>query len=104
PYVKKGQRLYLNAYQAEDHKLLAHYLHLQRTLRWIMSYDDSNLVRSLYRSHVLSVMSIRYSLQEKRSARELIIAPYHLSVPTACRVRGQESLLKSTRLIEGRLT
>jgi len=95
PYVNNGQRLYMNAYKPEDHSELATYLDEQQTLPWIMSYDDSTLVRKLYAAHNISVMPIRYTLQEKRSARELIIAPDRLTVPKACRVHGQESLLEA---------
>lgn len=95
PYVNNGQRLYLNAYKPEDHAQLAHYLDAQNALAWIMSYDDSDLVRELYAGHKVALMPIRYSLQEKRSARELIIAPHRLGVPQACRVHGRESLLQT---------
>lgn len=92
PYVTKGQRLYLNAYGAQDHAQLARYLDVQASLPWIMSYDDSELIRRLYAGKKISVMPIRYSLQEKRSAQELIIAPRHVIVPKACRIGGRESL------------
>lgn len=92
PYVVKGQRLYLNAYAPEDHAVLARYMGKQNTLPWIMSYDDSDLVRLLYVEHNQFYMPIRYSLQAKRSARELVIAPKHVAVPQTCR----ENLMTST--------
>lgn len=95
PYVNNGQRLYLNAYKPEDHARMAHYLDAQSALQWVMSYDNSDLVRQLYAMHNVSLMPIRYTLQEKRSARELIIAPHRLAVPQAYGVYGQESLLKA---------
>ena len=95
PYVNNGHRLYMNAYKPEDHAQLAHYLDAQNALPWIMSYDDSDLVRELYAGYNIKVMPIRYTLQEKRSARELIISPHRLSMPKACRIHGQESLLQS---------
>jgi len=84
PYVNKGQRLYLNAYKASDHAELARYLKAQGTLPWIMSYDDSPLVRRLYSSCKVALIPINYSLQVKRSAHELIIAPKRLATPAAC--------------------
>lgn len=94
PYVNNGQRLYLNAYQAADHARLARYLEAQGTLGWVMSYDDSDLVRELYAAYQMARIPIRYTLQNKRSARELIIAPNHVGVPGSCRVQGVESLLE----------
>ncbi len=81
PYVNKGKRLYLNSYKARDHSLLSRYMTAQVTLPWIMSYDDTDLVRELYAAQQLATLPIRYSLQEKRSARELLIAPWHLYLP-----------------------
>jgi DNA adenine methylase len=97
PYVNKGQRLYLNAYNESDHAKLARYIQSQATLPWIMSYDDTALVRNLYATQQVANLPIRYSLQEKRSARELIIAPHHLALPLVCRINGQESHLTVNR-------
>lgn len=86
PYVQKGQRLYLNAYEEKDHRELARYITHQQTLQWLMSYDDAALVRDLYFEQQLTSLPIRYSLQEKRTATELIIAPHHFVLPDACRM------------------
>ncbi len=96
PYVNKGQRLYLNAYGRGDHINLSRYIQAQVTLPWLMSYDDTELVRNLYASQRVSSLPIRYSLQEKRSARELIICPYRLSLPSVRRIGGQESGIEVT--------
>jgi DNA adenine methylase len=95
PYVNNGQRLYLNAYEPDDHARLARYLSAQNTLAWIMSYDDSDLVRGLYSEHKIKLMPIRYTLQQKRSARELIVAPHRLAVPKVSRIHGKENLLQT---------
>jgi len=60
---------------------LARYIKGQRTLPWIMSYDDTDVVRELYCDQQLTSLPIHYSLQTKRSAKELIIAPYRLALP-----------------------
>lgn len=89
PYVNKGQRLYLNAYEAEDHKRLSQYVLAQKTLPWVMSYDDSKLVRELYKSCACYNLPIRYSLQDKRDASELVICPPELSKPKFCRISAE---------------
>ena len=95
PYVNKGQRLYLNSYETKDHAQLARYIKGQRTLPWIMSYDDTDVVRGLYCDQQLTSLPIHYSLQTKRSAKELIIAPYRLVLPSACQLQGKEAVLRS---------
>jgi DNA adenine methylase len=94
PYVIKGQRLYLNAHDTKDHTALSNYLHKQKRLPWIMSYDDSQLVRTLYASCEVSTLPIRYTLQDKRDAHELIIAPGNLAVPSFCRIGQVTTLLQ----------
>lgn len=85
PYVIKGKRLYLNAYDAKDHANFARYLEQQRVLPWLVSYDDAPLIRKLYRQHKMSILPIRYSLQNKRAAQELLIAPHRVYIPAASR-------------------
>jgi DNA adenine methylase len=93
PYVNKGQRLYLNSYETKDHAQLARYIKRQRKLPWIMSYDDTEVVRELYYDQQLTSLPIHYSLQTKRSAKELIIAPHRLTLPSACQLQGKEAVL-----------
>lgn len=81
PYVNKARRLYLNAYEARDHTDIARYLGRQQQLPWLLSYDDTPLVQSLYANQQVQTMPLKYSLQKKRSARELIIAPLNLALP-----------------------
>jgi DNA adenine methylase len=90
PYVSNGQRLYLNSYCQSDHVKVARYLGRQSILPWIMSYDDTELVRDLYACHQVSFLPIRYSLQEKRSTKELVIAPHRVLMPRSCKVSGLE--------------
>lgn len=89
PYVVKGQRLYLNAYREEDHDHVANYINRQKKLPWVMSYDDSELIRDLYDANRIYDLPIQYSLQKKRSANELIIAPWHLELPDTYSMYGR---------------
>lgn len=93
PYVNKGQRLYLNAYEHKDHAEVSRYITKQKTLHWILSYDDTELVRNLYKNYNIFHLPIKYSLQQKKSAKELVIAPNHLTLPQAAKVSGTESLI-----------
>lgn len=81
PYVSNGSRLYLNNYQAKDHGKLAHYLRRQRTVNWVVSYDDTQLIRRLYEDCNVFDISLQYSLQKKRKTYELLITPPCLETP-----------------------
>jgi len=91
PYVVKGKSLYMNAYGAKDHKTLSCYMAKQSVLPWVMSYDDTDLIRNLYADCKQSCMRLQYSLQDKRSAHELIIAPKHIAVPKDARMESSVS-------------
>lgn len=93
PYVIKGQKLYLNAYQKDDHRDLAKYICNQKILHWIMSYDDNELVKSLYTQCKIYNLPLRYTLQEKRNINELIVAPHHVDLPTISRIGPNSSKL-----------
>lgn len=90
PYVVKGQRLYMNAYEPGDHNEIARYLGAQKKLSWVMSYDDATLVRQLYQEQQIGFLPINYSLQEKRSTNELVIAPHHVRLPRTLRIGARK--------------
>lgn len=90
PYVNRGQRLYFNSYDQGDHAKVAKYLVEQETLLWVMSYDDTNLIRDLYKQYQICLLPIRYSLQKKYATRELVIAPERVMMPRSCKVSGIE--------------
>ena len=81
PYYLNGNRLYLNFYKDRDHRKLSRYLQRQGILYWVMSYDDAPFIRDLYATFTLSHLSLQHSLQQKKQARELLIAPSYVRIP-----------------------
>lgn len=90
PYVEKGQRLYLNAYEPEDHGEIAKYIAQQKILPWVMSYDDAELVKRLYKNQQIALLPINYSLQEKRTTNELVISPHRIRLPRTMRIGAKK--------------
>ena len=80
-YANGGNRLYQNAYTDRDHQELARSMLRQVSLKWIMSYDDAPFIRTLYRTCHVSQIALRYSLQHKKRAQELVILPPHVRPP-----------------------
>jgi len=83
PYVKKADKLYMNNYTTKDHTNISKYLKEIDNLPWVLSYDDTPLVRSLYSEYTTTSLPIRYSLQAKRVSKELFIASNALYIPMA---------------------
>ncbi len=92
PYYANGRRLYMNSYDDRDHRNLSYYLRRQRILKWVASYDDSEYIRRLYASCQVFDNILQYSLQRKRLAKELLIAPSHVRLPSSIDPRGDVAL------------
>lgn len=80
PYFKKGPGLYTSYYKSDDHAVLARRVKRLRT-PWVLTYDDVPQIRHLYSATPQFCFDIRYSLNQKRTGNELLIAPRHLRVP-----------------------
>lgn len=72
PYFDKGQDLYMNAYEPEDHARIAQVVHQKLTLPWLISYDDQPQIRGLYQSATRLCYRLRYSASVTRSGREVV--------------------------------
>lgn len=72
PYITAGPLLYKNNYSQGDHIALGKAVKNLRN-RWIMTYDDNPLIRDIYRNNIIRDYTLKYSLEQKRKGRELII-------------------------------
>lgn len=74
PYIEKGQLLYLNHYQKDNHKNLANFLGTS-ILDWVMTYDDTPFVRELYESSQVKGFKIAHTAHSRKTGREVLISP-----------------------------
>lgn len=72
PYVKEGKNLYKNSFNYDDHVELSHYI-TNLNNKWFVTYDEHPLIEEIYKNMKLIKYEIGYTLQTKRSAREIII-------------------------------
>lgn len=86
PYFKTGSSLYTNFYQRDDHAAVAERV-MDSNRNWIVTYDDAPEIRTLYRDRRQYQFDIHYSLHEKRTERELLIASKKIRMPAAVRDR-----------------
>ena len=74
PYVEMGSELYLNFYKPEDHVELSNAIANQlKDKKWIITYDNKDLIKECYRNFYQTTINIQYSLQEKRLEKEILI-------------------------------
>ena len=74
PYVKKGQRLYANYLKEEDHRSLERIItqHLGET-RWIVTYDDCDLIRDIYKQYHITEYGIQHNAGGTTQGKEIVI-------------------------------
>ena len=80
PYVVKGPGLYENHYTNEDHGAVAKKIS-SCDFPWVVTYDDSALVKELYKDFDQYSVSVGYSAASVRVGSEVLIAGPGVTVP-----------------------
>lgn len=86
PYFEKGAGLYTNFYEKEDHAELSEAV-MRLKSRWIVTYDNAEEIRRLYKERRKFCFDLNYSVQTKRIGTELLIASKGLLVSKDLRER-----------------
>lgn len=83
PYYQKGQYLYLNAYEPDDHKKVADYIRDEYyDYNWIISYDNCPSISELYRGFRCTRQILNYSVSSKpKTGEELVFYSPSLLIP-----------------------
>lgn len=81
PYYIKGKELYLNSYQHNDHEKVANVMTSLTNVPWIVSYDNNDQIKKLYKQHRLFTFDLQYSANEVRKGKELLVMPKHVKLP-----------------------
>ena len=79
PYFEKGQTLYTNAYEKQDHEKIAETI-LKLKRPWILTYDNAEEIRKLYRSRKQYTFDLNYSAAEKRVGTELLVVSKNIKI------------------------
>jgi DNA adenine methylase len=82
PYYVKGSHLYLNYYEPTDHAVLARFLRRIRGLKWLVTYDAADEIRSLYEWCTIIDFNLLYSAHSSREGSEIVISPDGLAIPS----------------------
>lgn len=82
PYFDKGNTLYLNALDYKYHLALANRLESMKDAAWVLTYDDCPEIRQMYQDWAtIRPFSLRYAAAERRSGKEVLIAPQWMELP-----------------------
>lgn len=72
PYYQKGRGLYMNYYDDTDHERIRDVITHVDSLRWIVSYDNSAFIKSLYQSFRSQEFYLNYSANNNGKGTEVI--------------------------------
>lgn len=79
PYVERGKELYKNSFTEDNHRDLCTVIKSLNNL-WFVTYDDNILVEGLYKNLGINRFDIKYSVQTKRLAKEIVIFSKSLNI------------------------
>jgi DNA adenine methylase len=83
PYFEKGRMVYLNSLDLDYHVDLALRLRSMTNAAWVLTYDDCPDIRRLYKGWAtVRPFTLRYAAAERRSGKEILIAPKWMHLPT----------------------
>ena len=73
PYYEKGRDLYYDFYEPRDHEQIHQLLTgAFKAMRWIISYDNVEPIRKLYKGQQRLVYAVAYSARRARQGREVM--------------------------------
>jgi DNA adenine methylase len=73
PYYDKGALLYLNAFDDDAHRALANALNSRPDAAWLLTYDDCEPIRYLYKGRYQGTFELQYSAHRAVRAQELMV-------------------------------
>lgn len=100
PYFKQGAGLYLNYYSPSDHKTISEYLANEFSLKWLLSYDNVEQIRSLYNSFPQYSFYLNYSAQEAKLGSELLIHSRNSILPESLIIKKMSRENKRIELVK----
>lgn len=72
PYYKKGRGLYMNYYGDSDHALIRDAISGVLDLKWVVSYDNSAFIKSLYSDFRSQEFCLNYSANNNGKGTEVM--------------------------------
>ncbi len=82
PYYNKGQKLYKNFFDHQDHQRIRDVIVHEINVPWIITYDDVEKIAELYAGFEMRRFDLTYSAANKGTASELMIFSDIYSCPT----------------------
>lgn len=86
PYYRKADRLYLNHYKPEDHLRISKTIQENVSLPWLVSYDNTVEIQSLYKYRKSFTYFLRYNAAKCYEGSELFAFSDQLKLPRSSKL------------------
>ncbi len=81
PYYVKGKELYVNHYKHIDHQKVADKIAMLNDYKWIVSYDSTPEIKSLYGGYKKIEYNLNYSASTASKGKEIMFFSNGLHIP-----------------------
>lgn len=81
PYYLKGESLYMNHYEKDDHIAVGEAIKNIKSVQWIVSYDDHPEIRKIYSNFRKKTHELIHSARGPRVGKEIIFFSRELLIP-----------------------
>lgn len=81
PYYLKGESLYVNHYEKDDHIAVGEVIKNIKSVQWIVSYDDHPEIRKIYSNFRQKTHELIHSAHGPRIGKEIIFFSRRLLIP-----------------------
>jgi len=81
PYHQKADTLYMNHYEDKDHKEICNKIKSIKTVKWIVSYDNVEMIKKLYSECPFKEFSFKHTAYESRDGQEILFMSKNLIQP-----------------------
>lgn len=91
PYDIVGKDIYRHYYMRSDHEELSTFLKSATNFKWLLSYDDTELIKSLYGNKEIGFLKKNYFINKAKVGKELFISSDNLVLPDQFRMTENQS-------------
>lgn len=81
PYFDKGSTLYMNHYKENDHLAVSEKIKQIGNIHWIVSYDNTEYIQSLYSEYRKKEFSFKHTAFQSRVGKEIMFFNDSLILP-----------------------
>lgn len=98
-YVKAGSSVYMESLKPSDHIKIAQKITNLKDDNWIITYDNEQIIKDIYKDHPIREFDLNYSISSSRVGREIMIFGNEMLIPDQAMLSDCQINMKLTESI-----